>query len=295
VGVIFGPTVTGALGEQIGWHYGFGAAGIGMLISLVIYLSGRKYLPPEAPRSAKARADAKAARLPMTVRDWQVLILLILLLPVLALSSVGNNQIQNSYLVWADSQVNLTLFGWKMYTSWLVAVDSGVSFVTMIGVIWFWRQWAARFPEPDEIGKIAIGCVFGAAGVACLAMGASVAAANGQKVAFGWLLLFHLLNDIGFANVLPVGLALYARSAPRSMAGFVVSLYYLSVWLGNNLVGILGGLLDKMPATQFWLLHAGLVAAAGVVFFLVRLVFGRLLRGEPAQPDFVAADAGETP
>jgi POT family proton-dependent oligopeptide transporter len=79
------------------------------------------------------------------------------------------------------------------------------------------------------------------------------------------------------------------------MAGFVVGLYYLHLWAGNTMVGILGGLLEKMPASRFWLLHAALVAGAGAVFFVVRLLFGGLLRGEPAQPDYVAADAGEMP
>ncbi|HEY4974186.1 MAG TPA: oligopeptide:H+ symporter, partial [Steroidobacteraceae bacterium] len=45
--VIVSPLITGTLGEVYGWHYGFGAAGVGMLISLVIYLYGRKWLPPE--------------------------------------------------------------------------------------------------------------------------------------------------------------------------------------------------------------------------------------------------------
>lgn len=37
-GVIFGPLVTGLLGTNFGWHFGFGAAGVGMLVSLAIYL-----------------------------------------------------------------------------------------------------------------------------------------------------------------------------------------------------------------------------------------------------------------
>ncbi len=49
-GVIVAPFVTGTLAEKVAWHYGFGAAGVGMLISLVIYLSGRRYLPPDPPR-----------------------------------------------------------------------------------------------------------------------------------------------------------------------------------------------------------------------------------------------------
>ena len=294
-GVIFGPMVTGALGEGVAWHYGFGAAGVGMLVSLVIYLAGRRHLPPDPPRGAKARAVAKAASIPMTAREWQVVVLLVLLLPVLALSIVGNNQIFNAYLLWADKSVDLHLFGFRVLTSWLVSVDSVVSVATLLLVVWLWRVWAKRFPEPDEMGKIVLGCFFGALGLLCLVAGSSLAAASGQKVSFGWLLGFHLLNDIGFANVLPVGLAFYTRAAPKAMAGFIVGLYYLHLWAGNTMVGILGGLLEKMPAAQFWLLHAGLVAGAGVVFLLVKLLFGRLLRGEPAEPDFVAADAGEIP
>ncbi len=294
-GVIFGPMVTGTLGEKVAWHYGFGAAGIGMLVSLVVYLIGRRYLPPDPPRGAKARAVAKAARIPMTRREWQVVILLVLMLPVLALSIVGNNQIFNAYLLWADTSVDRHLFGVPVLTTWLVSVDSVVSVATLLLVVWFWRVWAKRFPEPDELGKLAIGCFIGAAGVMCLVAGSAIAASTGHKVAFGWLLGFHLLNDIGFANVLPVGLALYARSAPRAMAGFIVGLYYLHLWAGNTLVGMLGALLEKMSPEKFWLIHVFLVASAGVVFVLVRLVFGRLLRGEIVQPDYVAADAGEIP
>ena len=46
-GVIAAPLIVGTLGEKIGWHWGFGAAGVGMLIALAIYIAGQKYLPPE--------------------------------------------------------------------------------------------------------------------------------------------------------------------------------------------------------------------------------------------------------
>src|ERR1700689_1671387 len=46
-GVIAAPLTAGTLGELYGWHYGFGVAGVGMLISLVIYRLGRKWLPAD--------------------------------------------------------------------------------------------------------------------------------------------------------------------------------------------------------------------------------------------------------
>lgn len=295
-GVIIAPLITGTLGEKVGWHYGFGAAGVGMLVSLVVYLNGRKYLPPDPPVGRQAE---KVAKPPMTAHEWRKVALLVALLPVLAASIVGNNQIFNGYLIWADKAVDKHLLGMPLLTTWLVSVDSIVSVATLAGMVIFWRWWKTRFKEPDELGKIVIGCLFSGAGVACLAIGSAVAGAAGTKVSMWWLLAFHILNDIGFANVLPVGLALFVRAAPVALAGTIVGVYYLHLFAGNLTVGYLGGMLDKMPATQFWLMHAALVAGAGVVFFFVRLVFGHLLlEGTPSEPDMTTvavADAQKTP
>src|SRR5580704_10552130 len=59
-GVIASPLIAGTLGEVYGWHWGFGAAGVGMLIGLSIYLSGRKWLPPDSPIVEKSESAPKA-------------------------------------------------------------------------------------------------------------------------------------------------------------------------------------------------------------------------------------------
>ncbi len=92
-----------------------------------------------------------------------------------------------------------------------------------------------------------------------------------------WAVAFHVVNDLGFANVLPVGLALYSRAAPKGLGGFMIAVYYLHLFLGNMLIGKIGGLLGTMSDVNFWLMHAALMAAAVVLLFAVRLVFGSLL------------------
>ncbi|MGW6003670.1 peptide MFS transporter [Oerskovia enterophila] len=54
VGAFFGPLVTGWLGADVGWHWGFSAAAIGMTAGVVQYVVGRRHIPghgrgPEAP------------------------------------------------------------------------------------------------------------------------------------------------------------------------------------------------------------------------------------------------------
>ena len=47
LGAFFSPLICGSLGQLVGWHYGFGAAGVGMVAGLLLYLWGRRYLGPE--------------------------------------------------------------------------------------------------------------------------------------------------------------------------------------------------------------------------------------------------------
>ena len=100
------------------------------------------------------------------------------------------------------------------------------------------------------------------------------------KVGPGWTLAYTIVNDIGFANVLAVGLALYSRVAPKQIVGLVIGIYYLHLFVANSFVGWLGGFMDSMPNRDFWALHAILVAVAGVLLFVARAVFGRLLSPE---------------
>ena len=44
IGAFIAPLVVGYLGENVNWHYGFAAAGIGMILGLVQYVLGGKYL-----------------------------------------------------------------------------------------------------------------------------------------------------------------------------------------------------------------------------------------------------------
>src|SRR6266540_6643055 len=79
VGALLAPLVCGTLGKEVGWHYGFTAAGVGMTIALAIYLYAMGSLPPDELHKAKA---AGVARRPLDRDEWRsVLALMILFVP----------------------------------------------------------------------------------------------------------------------------------------------------------------------------------------------------------------------
>jgi POT family proton-dependent oligopeptide transporter len=58
IGAFLAPLVAGTLGGEVGWHYGFAVAGVGMLVSLAIYLTGLRHLPPDE-RGSSQEADRR--------------------------------------------------------------------------------------------------------------------------------------------------------------------------------------------------------------------------------------------
>ena len=102
-------------------------------------------------------------------------------------------------------------------------------------------------------------------------------ATHGHKLSLGWGVAFQLMNDLGYANLVPVSYALFIRAAPPSISGTMIGVCLLQFFLSNMLAGALGTLLVPLGGPLFWLLHAGLIMGAGLLLLLAWKVFGREL------------------
>ena len=322
VSVIIAPLISGTLGQKVGWHYGFGCAGIVMVLGLAIYLSGRKSLPPDLavadrdPKQLIGRIIAGAIGIAALVLFWLMIsgilfsnwivgtlsaavmigalywfltrnlgqeeklrvLSLCVLIPVMAISLLTNQEIFNAYLVWGDQRFNLQFMQYTMPSSWLITLDAALSFSMLVAVALFWKWWSLKRREPDEITKIIIGSVFTIAGGLCLFAAAAVTPAGG-KVGLFWPVMFHLLNSIGFAHILPVSLALFTKIAPKQITATVIGLYYLAFFGANKMVGYVGGLYSSLPTTTFWLIHVASAAFGLVAFVVFKIVIGHRMSG----------------
>lgn len=236
VSVIAAPLVAGTLGERVGWHWGFGTAGIVMVIGLILYIMAGPWLPADN-RPAKG-TKASATKEPLTRQDWLRIVAVISLVPILAVALLTNQQIFNAYLVWADTQFQLTFFGQTLPTSWMITIDAIASFSMLAAVAAFYVWYGKRRQEPDELGKMIIGSFFTIAGGLCLYMAA--ATQGDGKIGLFWPLMFHIFNSIGFAHILPVSLAFFTKLAPRALNATIIGIYYLSFFAANKIVGEVG-------------------------------------------------------
>ncbi|HET6655119.1 MAG TPA: peptide MFS transporter [Gammaproteobacteria bacterium] len=81
IGAFIAPFVCGTLGEKVGWHWGFGAAGVGMVLGLIQYRLTQHHLGDIGLSPAPEKSGAERAR---TVRrGWTGLNVAIVVLAVI--------------------------------------------------------------------------------------------------------------------------------------------------------------------------------------------------------------------
>jgi proton-dependent oligopeptide transporter, POT family len=271
VGAFIAPLVCGTLGEFYGWHYGFGAAGIGMLVGIVIYLSGARYLPAD-----DLSTSARAARVGMGPGDLRKVAVILLLLAITALFWIMQTQVWNTYPLWLRDHVDRSLpFGLAIPVTWFQALDSLSVLLFAPLVMWLWRRQAQRAAEPGDLSKISLGCTFFA--IACLLLGVGQWLAGDHPVPVLWPVIFHFICAASYLYVAPIALALVSRAAPPSVNAMMVGSYYLGLFVGGIVSGWLARFYEPFGPTLFWLMHMAIGIAGALSIVMLRPMFVRVL------------------
>src|SRR5271169_120665 len=160
IGAFLAPLVCGTLGEAAGWHYGFAAAGAGMLIGLSIYLYAIPLLPPDELQKARA---AHVEKRPLDRGEWRAVAALLVLFVPNTLFWATYEQAGNTVALWADANtdrtINLLFWAGEIPTTWFQAFNPFMIFAFTPFVVALWTRQAARGTEPSTISKMALGCL----------------------------------------------------------------------------------------------------------------------------------------
>jgi POT family proton-dependent oligopeptide transporter len=272
VGVIIAPVVCGGIGALFGWSYGFALAGLGMLAGCVVFVLNEPHLPPRRLDVAPPGPIVGAT----SVKAAPRLLALAILATSFSLILMGAQQIYNAYLVWVEGAADLTVGAYRIPTSWLISLDTVCSLLALIALLRFSRRGIGRM---DDLLGISLGGLVVALSYMML-VGASLTTSGPLGVDFRWLMAFHILNGIGFAFVIPMGLSIYTRLAPPGFPASMLGLFYLQYAVANLLAGGVGGLPSKLEAVDFWALHAVIVATGAAAVSFLRPFLRRSLAVE---------------
>ncbi|MEJ2696493.1 MAG: peptide MFS transporter [Candidatus Sulfobium sp.] len=265
LGAFFSPLVCGTLGEKIGFHWGFGAAGVGMVIGLLIYLRGRKHLAPD-PVMQKREAGKRKSSDPLTREDWLKIGAIFIMMTLSILFWSVYEQQGNTLALWADAHTDRMIFGWEMPASWFQSFNPLMIFIFVPALNMLWGRQARRGKEPSSIAKMGTGCMLLAAAFLVLIAPARELAVS-PRASLLWLAACAFVLTIGEIYFSPIGLSLVTKLSPVRIVSMMMGVWFLSSFFGNYLSGYLGTFWEKMPKENFFLLMAALPFAAGLAFF----------------------------
>lgn len=275
IGAFIAPLICGTLGEAYGWHWGFAAAGIGMLTSLVIYLGGSRHLPPDPKPSTVATPEHKP-RDPATLRR---LGFLIGVAAIVVVFRGAYEQVGNTIALWADEGVNRHVTAsWSIPMTWFQSLDSLVVTAATPLLLARWARLAKRGIETPWLHKMAFGAAV--VGLSYLLLGgvAAWAHAHGIRAHWGWLVGWFVMMTLGELYILPVGLGLFGRMAPEGLRATSIAIWFFAGFFGNLLAGALGTLWSFLPHGWFFMLIGAVAGVAATLLYVLGLRMGHVER-----------------
>jgi POT family proton-dependent oligopeptide transporter len=260
LGGFLAPLVCGTLGELYGWHWGFGAAGVGMCLGLAVYMAGSRHLVPVDAADETAAAP--------TASRHQILFLAGTALAVV-IFRVAYAQTGNTLALWADTEVDRRAFGWTIPATWVQLLNPLYVFLMTPLLVAFWNRRGDTQAPSAPLWKMAIGAMTVAASFALLAAVARASEAGGAPVHWPWLVAFFALLTLGELYILPVGLGLFAQLALPGFGATTIAAWFLAAFAGNLLSGVVGTWWTHLSPDAFFLAMGALAALAGVLLTLL--------------------------
>ena len=305
LGAFVSPFLCGYLGQRIGWHWGFGAAGVGMTLGLLQYVLGGTRLgtvgflrepPKEAGKLWLLVAVAVALLgtaliLSGQYRDYLIVgsaavlfawlllkgaensierkrIAAIALLFIFAtLFWAGFEQAGSSLTLFADRITHNQFFGHP--SSWFQSVEPFFVITLAPVFAWLWVRLGSR--QPSSPGKFAIGLSLLSVSFFLVALASMLFEQQQVKVSPWWLVGVYFLHALGELSLSPVGLSMVTKLAPARILGFIMGIWFLTNALGNFLAGSVAGFFDRLPLPQ-------LFGAVGLVSLAATLVLALLVK-----------------
>jgi POT family proton-dependent oligopeptide transporter len=261
IGGFLAPLICGTLGEFYGWHWGFGAAGVGMLAGLIIYVAGSDYLPERTEVERKELREAPIQR----GRETALLLLGVGL--AVTIFRGAYEQVGNTVALFADAGIDRTTSWLTIPMTWFQSLNPLLVFLMTPALLAFWRRRADAGRESSSMQKMATGAMIVAVAYLMLAFAAWFA--GDGRANWIWLVAYFVVFTLGELFILPTGLGLFARLAPPSLGATTVAAWFLAIFTGSFAAGVVGTMWSATTHSVYFVIVAAIsMVAAGVLLAL---------------------------
>lgn len=267
LGAFLSPLVAGFLRNSYGWHYGFGAAAIGMIISMVVFWSFQKNVrkgdvpPLKERKKALDYEENRKAELAAgdPVVDRKRLGALIFIFVIVVFFWMAFEQQGLTLTFWAQQATN-TAIAPETFQS----VNPMYILLLTFPLVAFWGLLRRIDKEPTTAGKMFFGMLLSVSAFTLMGF-AGLSGGDTGHVSVAWLLTAYALLTLGELCLSPMGLSLVSKLAPRGKLGMMMGGWFVASGVGGYLSGTIGIFWERMNHSSFFFMIAGMLAVIAVV------------------------------
>lgn len=280
LGAFIAPLVCGYLGQNINWHYGFAAAGIGMVLGLVQFvLSGDrlKNIGERKIKSKNVNNNIVEEKEKMTPEEFKRVAVIGILFFFSAIFWMAFEQAGSSLTLFADRLTRTSLFGYEFPSTWFQSVQP--IFLLLLAPVFasLWLRWGKN--QPSSPRKFGFGLILVGLGFVGIVYASTLTGAG--RVSPLWLVGLYLVHTFGELCLSPVGLSTVTKLAPARMVGLMMGVWFLSISLGSFLAGTVASYFDDKSISVLVKLFGFLTlapVAAGIILLILTPSIQKLLK-----------------
>jgi POT family proton-dependent oligopeptide transporter len=278
-GAFLAPLVCSTLGEDpaYGWRVGFFAAGIGMLLSVIIQLAFAQRYIGDVGREPSARRSLRLAggeKKPLTKVEKDRLRVIFVIFTFVVIFWATFEQAGGLMNLFAEKYARREVGSFLVPTGWFQSLNP--LFIVLLGIPFsmLWSRLGAAGRNPPTPVKMYLGLAQVALGFVCLVIAVFEMQRTGDvKSSMIWLVLAYFFHTTGELCISPVGLSMITKLAPLRLASLMMGVWFLVNLFGNTLAGYIGAFTENM-GEYAWMValaadfgvreeHAGLLGVFG--------------------------------
>lgn len=279
IGAFLSSLIVGYVGENIGWHYGFGLAGIGMLFGMLVYLWGQKYLKGVGEYiGSKESPDNEHAKRPLTKIEKDRMLVMFLSFILIIVFWGAFEQAGGLMNLYTNTKTDRMLGGFEVPASWFQSINAFFIIVFGTAIAGFWYRWKMKGKEGSSLFKMAIGIIIMGVGFLFMRFASQEFEATGSSAMY-WLVLAYLFHTIGELCASPVALSFITKLAPVKYASFMMGAYFAATGFGNYLAAWVGRFAEGAGETAVFTGIFGFTVLVGIIVLLLLKPLKRLTHG----------------
>jgi len=303
LGAMLGNFICGTLGERYGWHWGFGSAGVGMLLGLIAFLAlqqrllGKVGLAPVKVAPAVNAQQERPAQKGFTREEIDRIVVIFIIAMFVVAFWTGFEQAGGLMNLYTNAKVDKTVFGWEIPTTWFQSFNSIfiVALAPVFAGLWGWLT--IRGKDPSIPVKMGLGLLFLATGFVFM-LGASAQSASAGKASMWWVIMAYLFHTCGELCLSPVGLSMVSKVAPSRVVSAMMGVWFLANAAANKLSGVIGGYSSKLGEFDVFLYIVVGTGVSGLILLGVAPILKRMMHGtdvvNPVAPSNSSAQGGSS-